>query len=957
MHIRPQLALSALAALAIQSTAYATPVATARTYSINGGDQPYFDDASQSALLSAEENLLRGLEPVAVEGAIRAGYGTGGTYWETQAASPSCLTDGTIPTHEDTGNWNKQSNARWLVSDNSTLTWSFDAPEDLGSVRFWTQWPDGCRTDIAVSSIQVTTDGETWTTLPNSAFCSGRNTGDAVVQNTIQPYLDGQPHFRMVEYRDERGQALASDITGLRIVFPEQELGYTCFWEIEAKASTPEDGNTYRSLDVAPFDLSAGIRGAAASFVTSGTAVFHYGTDAENLAQSATFAIGADGAFSGTLTDLAAGTDYFWNLEIYEEGIATGFGAGSFRTLAYEPFGDCAIVNGLPSADGTNAVISFRENGRVRFTKQTTLDLLVVGGGGGGGNGGYFGGGGGGAGGVVYVQQVTLPAGDYDVTVGIGGAEDEKGTDSLFASYRAYGGGAGNSGFGGPAERTNGGSGGGAAAVSNWERYGGTGIAGQGCDGGDCLRVTILSTNLETTVIRNYSGQEVNAGGGGGGAGAVGGSGSFIVKEYRDDNGTYTGFCEFYYGGSGGDGIACSITGEEVWYGGGGGGGLGGWYRFGSEAPGGQGGGGRGGAYQDWKYDGNPEHGSKRDGENGVDGTGGGGGGGGSNGDPNFASDGGRGGSGIVILRFAQSFAEDSREGAGGSTVVRKDGYVIHTFTESGTFELPDSTYADVLLVGGGGGGGNGYGSAGGGGAGGMMVKEGVTLLAGKHSVTVGAGGLGGVRGREAGENGGDTSFNGWTALGGGGGGGIWDGFGLPGGSGGGAFYSDQWQRNNAGGAGVEGQGHDGGSNVYVDDGSKAFGAGGGGAGEAGYSATTSGPGKGGDGLPCDISGEEVWYAGGGAGGGNANVNWTLSAQGGKGGGGSSGCWPNGTSTLYDSDGEAYIGHAVNGTGGGGGGGAMWGNGNNQGPGGNGGSGIVIIRYKLRPSATVIFVR
>ncbi len=1416
MNTRTHLFLAASAALSIASAVHATPVATARSYSLNG-NQPYFDDASVSALVPAADNLLYGLAPVAVEGAIRSGMGNNGTYWETQASSPACLTDGAIPTHEDTSNWNKESNARWLVSDNSTLTWTFAEPKQLADVRLWTQWPDGNRNDIAVSSIQVTTDGSTWTTLPNSSFCSGKSNGNAVVMNSITPALDNSTHFRMVKYADDAGALLASDITGLRIVFPEQELGYTCFWEIEAgssasdpsfevkntvnggtdytgigevavkvmptmpgydeyqftvgdaqpaadgwkayapgtvpadvisfalpqeldaeitvhcrlrgsgvadldltdtiksaygaqptasvsgalsvlmantydgalvtaaqilalntssdthgglvsvsaedavvrgdtnlvltvtnlagnsascnvpvtttlaggalpqaylstllhlgaifqtddllgnggathdylsafggernvlphagvaytglntstHASTPgtlvwtvlsaanghweptdrdnyvkywhvyivspddrdvswrckndddifvwvngeqqayygyngggatsqghlkagvnsvtiklyengggdfmevalrkpdgttyfddleyrldpgflmadattgsrealssgqvrivsipriggytryqvfqddadgtaqpgdtwtaydpdnlpatsiaytapanlgdnvyftivlsdDDGtnvkretihiatlNTYGSLTVHPSDESAAVSGTANLSGVSGTAVVSYGTDPASLTRTASFAINAAGEFSGTLSNLASDTTYYWQVEILETGSRTGFGTGDFTTIGFERFGNCDVVNASTASDGNYAVVTFTSNGRIRFEEPVTLDVLVVGGGGGGGNGGYAGGGGGGAGGVVYQQQVALAAGTYDVTVGTGGAENEKGTDSVFATYRAYGGGAGNHGFGDPNTTDDGASGGGASAVSDWVREAGTGMDGQGHDGGLNLHSAVLADDsLETKTVKNYSGQPINGGGGGGGAGAPGGIGSFIVKEYKDDNGTWTAFCDYYYAGNGGDGIACSITGEELWYGGGGGGGLGGWYRNGSESSGGKGGGGKGGTYQDWAYDGDPTHGYKRNGEDAVNGTGGGGGGGGSNGNENSASNGGRGGDGIVIIRFAQTFAEDSYAGSGG-TITKKNGYMIHTFTESGTFDLPNSTYADILLVGGGGGGGNGYGAAGGGGAGGMIVIEHTTFLAGKHTVTIGAGGLGGIRNRENGGNGGDTVFYGHTAIGGGGGAGIWDVHGLAGGSGGGA-YSMTLMNNRGpynGGTGVEGQGHNGGGSVLNNDNSDNFGAGGGGAGEAGYSSTVSAPGKGGDGLMCDITGEEVWYAGGGAGGGNGNVGWNVAAEGGKGGGGASGHWPNGVTTDYNSDNEAFIGPGTPGTGGGGGGGASWGTGNHQGPGGHGGSGVVIVRYKLRPETTVIVFR
>ena len=737
--------------------------------------------------------------------------------------------------------------------------------------------------------------------------------------------------------------------------------------------------NAFGSLSVKPFDTSATVSGTATLAGSSGTAVLRYGTNASSLDGSKAFPIAADGSFSSSISNLLAGTTYYWEVEIDEGGAATGSGSGSFRTLAYETFGNCAVVNGSPSSDGSDAVITFTESGRIRFPKAVTLDVLLVGGGGGGGNGGYSGGGGGGAGGVVYRQEVSLPAGEYNVTVGTGGAENEKGADSVFAGYRAYGGGAGNHGYGDPNETDDGGSGGGASAVANWERVAGTGTEGQGHDGGRNLRTAVLAAaqngDVEATVVKNASGQEFNGGGGGGGAGAPGGSGSFIVKEYREDNGVYTAFCDYYYAGNGGDGIACSITGEELWYGGGGGGGLGGWYRNGSESSGGKGGGGKGGTYNDWAYDGDPTHGFKRNGEDGVDGTGGGGGGGGSNGNENSASNGGRGGSGIVIVRFTQRFADDSNVGTGG-TISKKDGYMIHTFTEDGTFEIPNSTYAEILVVGGGGGGGEAvYGGGGGGGAGGFVHHANYPLLAGTYPVRVGAGGTVNMPG-------GDSALGGLVAYGGGAGNhGYSDPYdGNNGGSGGGAAGINNYQK--AGGTGISGQGHDGGANLaktvadqnLVPEGYSLVngftqginaGGGGGGAGAPGgggrianavveedgkwFRTNDYWPGEGGDGLPCSITGEEVWYAGGGGGGQFGWYRTEVIVDGGRGGGGKGGAVNDENYQVDGEDGE-------DGTGGGGGGGGDRGDAIKS-HGGSGGSGIVIVRYKLRPRATMLLVR
>ena len=253
-------------------------------------------------------------------------------------------------------------------------------------------------------------------------------------------------------------------------------------------------------------------------------------------------------------------------------------------------------------------------------------------------------------------------------------------------------------------------------------------------------------------------------------------------------------------------------------------------------------------------------------------------------------------------------------------------------YTQSGSLKVIGSGTVDILLVGGGGGAGSGYpesvksdgrGGAGGG-AGGVIYRKEMTLLSGTYPIVVGAGGIGGGWTTDAsataphGANGGDSSAFGLVAYGGGGGAGARSkNPGLAGGSGGGSC--NPWTDPRvAGGKAVSGQGCDGG---YSDKWS--YPAGGGGAGEAGGVDNYDG-GKGGDGLMFDITGKEVWYAGGGA--GLRGESHIPAVQGGKGGGGA------GTA-------------GTDGLGGGGSGGC------------NGGSGVVIIRYKCRPQGLIIIAR
>lgn len=265
-----------------------------------------------------------------------------------------------------------------------------------------------------------------------------------------------------------------------------------------------------------------------------------------------------------------------------------------------------ATNEGLDSGNATvdtttvpgQTILKYTTAGATTFTPPTgvtSAEVLVVAGGGGGGSGvgGDLRGGGGGAGGLISDAAVAVtPGSSIALTVGAGGAAAVTGSDSVFDTLTADGGGRGGSGA-----QTGfaGGSGGGGGANSGGANSfaGGTGVSGEGSNGG--------TGGSDGTSYRN--------GGGGGGASAVGAAGSA--------------------NGTGGAGTASIITGASVTYAGGGGGGGP------VAANGGAGGGGRGGAY------------SAGAATAGSPNTGGGGGGG-----ANTVA-GAAGGSGVVIVRFA----------------------------------------------------------------------------------------------------------------------------------------------------------------------------------------------------------------------------------------------------------------------------------------------------------------
>lgn len=255
--------------------------------------------------------------------------------------------------------------------------------------------------------------------------------------------------------------------------------------------------------------------------------------------------------------------------------------------------------------------------------------------------------------------------------------------------------------------------------------------------------------------------------------------------------------------------------------------------------------------------------------------------------------------------------------------------YRIHTFKANGTLTVVSGGNARVFLLGGGGAGGLGSepgkgGGGGGGGGGGYKYFSAEPLTTGAKSVVVGAGALPDYTPKQ----GGSSTFNGRTALGGGGGGcgpgwSTGDGQSGPTGGGGAAF-------SHPGGIGTLWNGD------WGADSSKGWGGGGGGAGGAGHTGTVAGEVTGGEGISIDITGTVVKYGGGGGGGSMPDGGRTKGRDGGG----------NGGANTVGSPGVANTG------GGGGGGGASYGS---SYFGGAGGSGIVIVSYIYRVNGQVIW--
>jgi hypothetical protein len=282
--------------------------------------------------------------------------------------------------------------------------------------------------------------------------------------------------------------------------------------------------------------------------------------------------------------------------------------------------------------------------------------------------------------------------------------------------------------------------------------------------------------------------------------------------------------------------------------------------------------------------------------------------------------------------------------------------------TKDYSFTTTESIVCDILIVGGGG---AGSGTIGGGGGAGALIFARNATLNGTYTVNVGNGGIGGSTGQGTKGNSSRILQGGINITAeGGGASGRADGN-QNGGSGGGGDY---WEGNQSGGTFISYTSTAFGASIikYGNNGANAYtpspfnGGGGGGAGSSALIATSTNLfSNGGIGLyqviidgitinfathfgtnTADVGGVlsngNIYYCGGGAGGGNET---SLGGTGGIGGGGDGGRGSSGSVPPYI---PIHGSNGLPNTGGGGGGGS-----NHPSLGGKGGSGIVIIRYRL----------
>ena len=605
------------------------------------------------------------------------------------------------------------------------------------------------------------------------------------------------------------------------------------------------------------------------AYIQSGTYYFAYRIRKSSDA-GATYSTLRTGFYNDASKKPGSGNVHVYR-EFYEEDLEVEVGdLITFEMVSANNAGSPTTGNGQLLY--VKNLIAYYHGGKFIPRVDGTIEVLVVAGGGAGGTG-YSAGsgprGGGGAGGLIYRNAYDVTGGTaYDVRVGCGGYPflflsnytGTNGTNSVFDTLTALGGGAGSgyyeSGSGSQFPGRTGGSGGGNAYLASGQN---NNTDGQGFWGGGC---------------------NVAGAGGGGGAGGPGRD----CPTTTDD------------GGAGGPGLCFTISGEPIWYAGGGGAGA-----YPNNDPqigmGGAGGGGSGGSGSIYRA------------YNGTPGTGGGAGGGG------VQESGAIGGSGVIIVRYLNkepvSVVHEFKS-VGSSTWIAPTGVDnVEVLVVAGG-------------GGGGNARGTNWGSGGGGGGGGVVYHAAYPVTPGSgYTVTVGAGGAGGVIASSSnGTNGNNSAFDNLIAVGGGagasannvaevGGSGGGQGYyqggaaagiagqGYEGGSNGGVTQSS------GGGGGAGGPGFRGAANfcgvggpglAFGISGVTKFYAGGGGGGyynndiaRLGY----GGIGGGGNGGPASTSqsfsgqnGEANTGGGGGGGSGSASLGINLAGAGGNGGSG-----------------------------------------------------------------------
>ena len=245
----------------------------------------------------------------------------------TEAQNKDCdasmLTDGKMTTAAS-----DYSNTFGISS--GTATWTFAEPiKEFRQLIVYTHWGNSGRDGIAISAVEVTTDGTNWTPL---------QMGNASVVNGAGGWEGaGRRRFLLTGENDE---PMATNIVGLRIVFPaSQENGGIGCTEIEAIGTAKDVPMLNASVTyVAPrkAGISVSVLGCGAGY-SDVEIYFAYGTSEDALGayqrvgEKTAYAKGETCAFD--VRDLSKDTLYYYSCYVENGGDErSDMVAGTFRT-------------------------------------------------------------------------------------------------------------------------------------------------------------------------------------------------------------------------------------------------------------------------------------------------------------------------------------------------------------------------------------------------------------------------------------------------------------------------------------------------------------------------------------------------------------------------------------------------------------------------------------------------
>ncbi len=488
----------------------AWPASAATTYST----------ANSYTFSPASNNLIAGLLPSATN---NTDTGWGGT--------TVLLTDGGIPGSIATV---------YTVYNNGSLTYTLgSAPYGytITNVNVYSWWSDNGRSAITLSNLaySTVTDPNSFITISGSAVNYSPGTGKGFVR-----YWD-------------TGGVMAINVAKIRFNFGPQQNNFVGYAELEVTGFGTSGNPSVANLQAGNISTNSAVFNG--QIVTTGSApvtavsLFYGnsdgGTNTTLWANTNVFSGGTwtNGALLTTnLTGLTQGAAY-WYAYAVSNSIGGTWAQPStmFTTLST---GFVSAVGGNITTNGAYRIHTFTNSAfatNLIVASAGNVDLFLVAGGGGGG---CNGGGGGGGGGVVFSTSLLVTNNQtVPIVVGKGGTGSSSasyagraGSNSVFGTVFALGGGGGAT-RDGDADAGAGGSGGGGGGGAR--PTGGTGTAGQGCNGGN-----------------GYNSGADSAGGGGGGSGSAG-----VAATFRN-------------GGDGGTGLVYAINGIATNYAGGGGGGL-----------------------------------------------------------------------------------------------------------------------------------------------------------------------------------------------------------------------------------------------------------------------------------------------------------------------------------------------------------------------------------------------